>query len=223
MSTPKFDDLCIKFIKRIPTTFETAFTAGSGTMPDSLVLPADDIARYINEGMKTLFAKKWEEAFAYAKGKPDLAVKYFAGLFPELVKFSATLDTDDDLQGVAYVIDNPLLDLFQIIAGNGKDGQYIKVWDPSKFALASTGEYEEYTATEADPALIKVDNIIFTFPGNLTDWTFKIQYIKLPIDPTTGDPLLQNGDYDSPFYPIWTEQILDLAYEIYLLEAQETA
>jgi len=33
--TPNLDLIAIEFIKRIPTTFKTTFTAGSGAMPDT--------------------------------------------------------------------------------------------------------------------------------------------------------------------------------------------
>lgn len=216
MATPKFDNLAIGLVKKIPTTFKTAFTGGS-EMPDSELLTKESIARFINEALLKLFNLKWNEAFQFAQGKPRITLKYFAGLFPELVKLS------EDLSGVEYAKVTPHLDMFRVIDGIGKSNQFIKSWDETLFLIAKTGEYAEYTATEADPALIYTQGSIYIFPASITDFTFKVHYIKLPVDPTTGNSLTQNGSYDSPFFPHWDQVIIDLAYEIYMKEAQETA
>lgn len=222
MPTPKLDKLATKFITKIPTTFKTAFEPGTMAMPDSEVLSKKDIIRYINEAMITLFNLKYNEAFQYAKGKEATAIKYFVGLFPELVKSTTTLTTDVEIEGTAYIIDTPYLDVFKVISAIGKDNQFIKVWDATKFTLVLSAEYEEYTATEEDPALIQMNNIIFIFPTDISDFTFKFQYIKLPVNPTTGGELEQNGEYDSPFSIQWDNNIVDIAYGIYQQEAQET-
>lgn len=222
MATPKIDYLAISFLKRIPDTFKSTFTPGSGAMPDGYVLTADQIMTFLNQAMLQLFNMKWSESMALSGGSEETAIKVFSRFLPGLVKFSATLDTDPDFQGVVYDIKTPHFDIFKIIGAIGKDNQYIKIWDPSKFSLVASEEYEEYTATEENPAAIQMDRRIFIFPSDLTNFEFKLQYIKLPINPETGDYFVQNGDYDSPFSEQWNEVLIQMAYDIYLSEAKET-
>jgi hypothetical protein len=222
MSTPKLDRLAINFIKRIPDSFETAFVAGSGVMPDANVLDAEQIISYLNQAMLKLFNMKWNEAFAMAKGKNAKAMRYFMGLLPEAVKYSNEMTADVAFNGTVYVLATPHLDFFKVIAAIGKDDQFIRVWDESKYLLAITGEYDEYVATEANPAIIQTRTFLSVFPTSLTSFTFRIQYLALPLDPTTGAYFTQNGSYDNPFNEQWNDTIVELAYKIYLIESQQT-
>jgi len=215
MATPKFDKLCIGFVKRIPTTFKTPFAAGN-LMPDTYVLPASEVQRYVNEGMKKLFNAKWNESLQYAKGRPGKAVKYLIATFPELTRLTSTLS------GVSYLIADPYLDIFRIVAGIGKDNQFIRVWNESKFAIAISEEYPEYTATNTNPALVQINNTVSIFPSSLASFEFKLQYIAMPINPDTGGELVQNGTHDSLFMPHWDDAIIRAALEIYLEESAET-
>lgn len=222
MATTKLDQLAIDFMKRIPDTFQTTFTAGSGVMPNGYVLNADEIVSYLNRAMLKLFNQQWQAAFALAKGKEARASQIFMSLMPELVKYTLSLVTDTAFNGLVVPITNPYLDLFKVVGGLTDTDKFIRVWDESKYLFAISGEYEEYVATEADPALIYAQNLVTIFPDTFTSFSFKLQYIALPLDPTTGTYFVQNGTYDSPFSEQWNEVIIDLAYGIYLEEASET-
>jgi hypothetical protein len=44
----------------------------------------------------------------------------------------------------------------------------------------------------------------------------------MPVDPTTGSALIQNGNYDSPFASEWNSDIADFAYGLFLQESYQT-
>lgn len=223
MPTLKLDQIATDFINRIPTTFKTAFAPGTGVMPDTYLLGASRIVDYVNRAMNLLFNEKWEGAWKLSGGNAEMQIKIFNSLLPELVRFTGELVADAALAGTAYMISSPYLDFFKLIgAVSGDNSIFIKKWDETKYMLALTGVYDEFTPTAAKPAIIQVNEMLVIFPQDIADFTFKIQYIKLPLDPTTGGYLIQNGTYDSPFHTHWNRKIADIAYEIYLGEAYET-
>ncbi len=110
--------------------------------------------------------------------------------------------------------------------------KYIKLWDPSKYHLAISEEYPEYIATDDNPAIIRVGNTLTIFPLDIDTGEppeapryqrIKFHYIGVPLDPTTGEFLIQNGDYDSPFFDHWNKSIADIAYLMFLQETNQTA
>lgn len=209
--TKRFDKICIAFVQKIPTSFKTTFTPGM-LMPDTYLLTKDIIADFVNAALLKLFNQFWQaSAGDYQK---------FMGLFPELVRLSDPVSAVSGSQGWSYPIDNPYLDFEKAIGGLGPSNKFIKLWDESKFTIAMSGIYPEYTPTDSNPAIIGIHKEMFIFPQKA--YTFKLQYIALPLDPTTGDSLIQNGDYDSPFTDQWNAQIADMAYDLYLEETQET-
>jgi hypothetical protein len=213
MPTPLFDQLCIELVQRIPTEFKTVFTAGSGALPDSYVLPKENIIDYINRSLNKLFNQYWTAV----KGNLEMFIK----IFPELNKYSAELT----LINGNYPVITPHLDFYRAISGKTSSGsKFIKQWDTTKYNIALTGKYDEYVATLDNPALIQVKRLIAFFPQSLGTAKVYIQYIAMPISPTTGNYLTQNhATEDSPFLQHWNSQIVDLAYQMYLEESYETS
>jgi hypothetical protein len=212
MATPKFDQLCVEFVKRIPTEFKTAFTPGGGALPDSYVLPKENIIDYINRALNKLFNQYWMAS----KGNAEMFIK----IFPELAKYSAELT----LSSGNYNIITPHLDFYKAISGRTTTGnKFVKQWETTKYNIALTEKYDEYIATADNPALIQINRLVAFFPQSLGAAKVYIQYVALPISPTTGNYLTQNhATEDSPFFQHWNTQIVDLAYQMYLEESYET-
>ncbi len=201
MATPKFDRIAIEFAQRIGATFDSAFTPGSGAMPDADLLTADEIESFVNKSLLTLFSQIWQQTKANKK--------IFSDYVPELVKTA-----DLTFSSSIYTIASPNKDFF--IPLNGYiSSTYVRVWDASKFAIAKTGYYDEYTASESNPALIYIGESqkLYIFPSTLTSAT--VVFLKQPLDPTTGDFLSQNGSYDSPFAEHWQNDIVSIAESLY--------
>lgn len=211
MATPRIDRMASELIKRIPTEFKSAFTPGTMAMPDSDVLTKEEIINYLNQAMDRVFNKYWAQSSG--------VVKIFARLFPELI-----FPSEEEITDVEYNIADPHLDLKKVISALGFDNnEFIKVWDESRFAIAQSGQYdEELEISDEKPVLIQMNRTLYLFPVDIASFSYKIQYIKLPRNPETGDYLTQNGSYDSPFSEEWEGEIIDTAYQIYLIEAQET-
>jgi hypothetical protein len=214
MATHKLDSIAIEFIKRIPTAFKTAFTAGSGAMPDSYFMPSVNIIDYINRGMNKLFNDYWQSA----KGDP-LA---FSRFFPELIKYTPPVTFTNGLLAIA----NPYLDFKRIIGGLISSGNiFIKIWDDTKLTIAVSGIYDAYTAAPGNPAMIQMNNRLYLFPDFLSEAGtngVNLHYIALPVDPSTGSALVQNGNYDSPFSSEWNSVIADYAEQLFLQDSYQT-
>lgn len=207
MATPKIDNIANEFLKRIPDTFQTSFTPGGGIMPGGYVLKtATQIMDYVNRGMLSLFNIYWEAT----EGNKDL----FLQIFPELQEFSDAVP----LTNGNYTIAANYLNFKALIgAVKSSDNSNIEVWRSTIYTLALSGKYQ-FNATASKPAIIQVKNLLAVFPQS-SSFQIKFHYIKLPLDPTTGLPLSQNGGYDSPFMDDWNDKIADIAYKFYLQEA----
>lgn len=220
MATKKFDRICKDFVARIPTEFKADFVPGTMAMPDTYFgkLTADVVSNYVNRAMQKVFNDYWT---MFAE-KLDDPLKQMIKTFPELVKLSGDVNRDD------YVIASPHLDFYKIIgavANTTPNKTYIKIWDEHKYTLALTQEYEEYVATDENPAIIQIQNKLYYFPiasggGGVTKMNF--HYLSVPVAPTTGGFLTQNEGTDSPYFDHWNKIIADEAYLMFLQESNQT-
>lgn len=209
MATIKFDSIATNFIKLIPTTFKSTFTPGGGAMPDSYALLAAQISDYVNRAMMKLFNDEWARLGGDTKA--------FTKVFPELQDISGAVSLDAG----NYTIANPYLNFKKLIGCTKQDGNYIEIWPDYIYAYAKAGKYQ-YVATTDNPSIIQINNLLAIFPQS-SSFSIIFQYIKLPLDKTTGNPLTQNGSNDSPFSYEWNERIAQIAYELYLQEHYDTA
>ncbi|MEM3091547.1 MAG: hypothetical protein QXD05_00215 [Candidatus Pacearchaeota archaeon] len=208
--TPKLDRMCIDFIKRIPDQLRSNFTPGSGALPSSYLLDSKIIVDYINRGMQDLFGNFWK----MCSGE----INKFISIFPELVELSGSVS----LQNGNYTITSPYRNFYKLIgAYRTADNIYFKVKDATQYTLYFTQKYDEYKVTVNNPVIIQVNQMLAVFPQTMTG-QIKFQYIKVPLNPVTGEPLEQNGEYDSPFFEHWNKEIVDLAYLRFLQETNQT-
>jgi hypothetical protein len=209
-ATPRLDHYAAGLIKRIPTEFETAFTPGAGTeLPNSYLLTKEAIMLFVNRAILKLFNDVWKASM----GNADI----FAGMLPELIKPSGLIT----LSSGSYKIANPYLDFKRAVGAYTESGKFIKIKDSTKYVFYKTGVYDELSASADKPALIHIADYIHIFPATVTEKII-VHYIQLPVNPTTGKQLSQNGEYDSPFTDQWDEEIITTAYQLYLQEAGET-
>lgn len=216
MPTPKFDKLCIDFVKRIPDQLtDNTFTPGSGSLPNSYLLPSASIIDYINRALLTFFNLSWQKV----EGK----VSAFLNSFPEMQRISQeTIFTNGEYEFAA-----PYLDIYKVIGGftvktiNSVEYRtFIKPKAENLYLQYLAGKYKSYQATEKDPAIFQLDDKLVVFPKETTNVIF--HYIKFPINPETGNPLIQNGNYDSPFSEQWHKEIVNIAYASWLEETMQT-
>ncbi len=216
MATPKFDKLCIDFVKRIPDQLTNAtFTPGSGPLPNSYLLSSATIIDYINRAIQTFFNLSWQKV----EGKASA----FVNLFPEMQRTS----NQETFTNGEFNIATPYLDFYKIIGGftvvmiNSEEIKTpIKPKAENLYLQYLSGKYKSYRATQRDPAIIQLENKLVVFPKQNTSVIF--HYIKFPLDPTTGAALTQNGNYDNPFAEQWDKEIVNIAYTIWLEETAQT-
>lgn len=210
MATPKFDRLCVEFMKRIPDQTVELFEVGEEKLPNGYLLTSETIIDYVNRALMQLFNNYWQATAG--------DIVKFINVFPELVEMSGAVA----LNNGKYVIASPYKDFVRLIgAKTSTSNKYIKPKDDNLYALYLSGEYQTFQPTLDNPVIIQVNNFLGVFPTNLSE-NINIHYIKAPIDPTTGNALIQNGNYDSPYYEHWNNAIVDLAYLKYLQETNDT-
>lgn len=210
--TPKLDQIAIEFVKRIPDQFQSVVVPGTDALPDAYNMSAVSIIDYVNRALGQLFNNFWQSSGG--------DIKTFTRIFPELIKLSGTVV----LSSGEYIIASPYKDFYKIIGAvkSADNNKYIKPKDDDLYTIYLSQEYEAYKPTEDDPAIIQVGQTLAVFPQTIVSNQIKFHYIRRPVDPTTGNALTQNGDYDSPFYPEWNNAIVDLAYLMYLKETNQT-
>jgi len=213
MPTPRLDQLCVEFVKRLPDKLRSPFVPGLDYLPDAFNIGAESIIDYINRALQQHFNNDWQSV-----GGDE---QKFIRIFPELVKVSSAVT----LTSGNYDIASPHKDFFKIIGGMTVTGnKYIKPKDENLYTVYLSQEYGNTLAPTAnDPAIIQVNNMLAVFPQSLAE-QIKIHYIRRPVDPTTGNSFTQNGDgeIDSPFYEHWNNAIVDVAYMKYLQETNQT-
>ncbi len=195
----------------MPDQFQSTFIPGAGALPNGYSMKAEAIIDYINRGMQDLFGQYWQML-----GKN---VQDFIRLFPELV---TPLSAAVPLVNGNYTIASPYKNFYKLIGAVKSTGNtFIKVKDEYLYTIYLSQEYDDLTPTEDNPAIIQVGQMLAVFPQNLTG-QIKFHYIKVPLDPTTGGFLTQNGSEDSPFFDHWNKAIVDNAYLKYLEETNQT-
>ncbi len=207
MATLQFDNIAVDFVGRIPDQFQTAFTPGTEVMPASFVLTAAQISNFVNRALQKFFLDSWQ-----------LLNKRIVEVFPELSKYSADLT----LTAGNYTRVTPHLDLYKILGAVGQtNDKYIRPVLDDKYTLYLSGKYDEFIPTVDAPAIIQVNDLLAVFPQTFAE-LIKVNYVRTPVDPTTGIFIVQHTGADSPYFTHWNSSIADIAYQMYLTEAAET-
>lgn len=203
MAMEKFSRISVELSQRIADSVTNATDAGEA-------LTADQRTALVNEAMFKLFEEGWTAV------RGDIAS--FIELFPELVT-TATITTAAD---GTFTIASPLLDLHTVISGL-KSTTYIKTLPKHLYPIVKANKFDDYAPTASNPVMFDISGKLHFFPAseyNLQSVT--IEYIKVPLLPTTGGFLiLTAGTVDSPFSDKWNSRIAALAEDIYRTIAQE--
>ena len=211
MATPKFDRIAISFLHKAKGEFSTTFTPGS-LMPDADFLTAEQISDYVNRALITFFNQSLK-----AVGFDDYK---FASQFPEMVGTdSKTLTGKDD-----FDVSNK--NLYRIIAFRESrqvnNGEWRKgiVFDMNVYGEAKSGQNHLLSGDNDEFIGIRDGNILHIFPGESAGEQYEVEvdFIIKPLDLGGGD-IIQNGKYDVPYSDIWLEEISDIAYQLYLKDA----
>ncbi len=208
MATLQFDLIAVDFVGRIPTTFKTSFTAGNLMGSDgTFVLTKDQVVNFVNRALQKFFNDSWK-----------LLGKKIIEVFPELSKYSAALT----LTSGNYTRITPHLDLYKILGAVGVTGnKYIRPVMDDKYTLYLSKKYDEFIPTNDAPAIIQVTDLLAVFPQTFAE-NIQFNYVRTPVDPITGEFIIQDTGEDSPYYSHWNHNIADIAYQMYLAEASET-
>ena len=218
MPTPKLNRIITEFGNRIgfPVTY-------TGTVLDnSDDIDADEYVALVNKAMFKLFNDMWV--------KVGGDQKIFIGIFPELLK-EASASVLTDASGRTYLgqdftfydIASPVLDLFlPFQVNNLTDDILVKVKPTTHYNKILERSIPQLTPSATNQMAVLVGTRLFIFPGVKTQKSLLLTYIHVPLNPTDGAFLLQNGSYDSPFNDMWNSRIAAIAEELWLIDTKET-
>lgn len=211
MATRKLNLVYDGFIKGIGDRWETAFDPMvDANIPDSNLMTKEVITNYVNRALWQLFDSIWLQV----RGDKEK----FISIFPELLKTTAAISVDD----AGYTIASPYLDLHTLYDAYGSNNSYMVVLPENLFTTVKSGNNRSYIGSTTKPIVIKVANKIYTFPTPETNRNVYALYISSPVNPTTGQPLEQNGDYDINFAYHWIDKLCQIAIDLYKQASQET-
>lgn len=201
-ATTKFNRIAQVFMIKIgdPITI-TGNVINAGKIIDS----KEQIENYVNRALETFFYTKWTEFGG--------DVKKFANFFPELVipQVNGTLGA-----GICSV--EAFKNLFQLF-GLRVDNKYVRIWDMSVYSIAKSGKRIQYIGSADDPGAILVGDEIQFF-GAEDSTKVDMEYIIKPIREDGTAFVSSNDAEDSPFNEFWTEQIAQIAADLYNKDAQ---
>lgn len=203
MPSPKFDTLNISFSKIIGDVVAAAGTSGS-------ILSDDERDGYINRALNELFRKYWEGV----QGDH----KRFIEVFPELFKSQDITTTAGGTYALAAA---NTYDFFKAVDGI-LSSSLVKFLDKSLFAVVKTNSNQMYLASTTNLLAFEIQGTITFLPAaSFNAQTVTLNFIRRPVDPSTGSGFTNGGTNDHPFNAVWHEEILKIALQLFLIDTQE--
>ena len=211
--TPRLDRCIIEFSKIIADPVEYTNDPDLYDIGDGKILTLAEMTSYVNKAMLRMWNAVWTES----KGIETIFLQQFPFLF-------AAKDVSTNEVG-GYGIENPNKDFGALIDARTENGNtYIQQLGIDKYNIIKSGVNTRFSATAEHPKCFYTDGVIMFEPASsFANTTVTINYIKLPINPETGDFLTQNGGYDSPFPDHYNSAIAEMAGQLYKVDTQEKA
>ena len=205
MPSPKMDLINVQFSKKIGDAVSAASTAGE-------ILSAAERDAYINLALNEVFRKYWESA----QGNSEK----FLEIFTELHK---PIEIATTAAGLYTLAAENTFDFFKMIdAYTVITPKYIKFLKKTLRTVVITGTNELYVPSTTHFIGFEVEGVLEFYPTTSFDiQDVKINYIRKPVDPSTGAAFTNTGTNDIPFNNIWNEEIAETAYQLWKMNQQE--
>lgn len=203
MASPLFDSISMRLAKRISDPVASAATNGT-------ILTAAARDEYINKAMMEIIRKYWE----LVKGDTQT----FIEIFPELVK-TATFNTTAG--GTLVISTSTFKNFFKIINAIKGTTVYIKSLPKHLYTVVKTGRFDDVAPDSDNPVVFEIEGTLVFFPSA----DFNVQsvtafFLTLPLDTSGGTLYNGHATVDSPFLPIWNEEIAQIAEELFRQDTQ---
>lgn len=210
MAAPKMKILAKRFLLQIQDIY--AEDPGTGNvLPGNLVRSIDELNTYLGQAMNQYFDTLWKAS----KGRQDF-INQFSDLFGRTaaaIPFGVGI-TSIDLSSLG----SPYKDVFDVLDSAFSPSGIVEAWNSVYLADALAGNDPFYVGSSTRPGMIWMNPILYLFPLNLTAtvaFDFILNYIKLPVSPSTGQYLDVNGTEDIPFSIQHIKAIADIAAALY--------
>lgn len=203
--SPKFDSCSVQFAKKIGDAVATAATAGN-------ILSVAERETYLNLALNEVFRKYW----AGVQGDTEK----FLEIFPELHKSIQVTSTAGGLYVLAAAT---TFDFFKMIDGyTVTSPKYIKFLKKTLRTIVITGTNSLYVPSATHFIGFEIEGTLEFYPAaSFNAQNVKINYIRKPVNPTTGNAFVNADTSDIPFNAIWSEEIAETAYQIWRTNQQE--
>ena len=205
MPSPKFDAIQIQFSRKIGDPVSTAATAGA--FASVAVRNA-----YVNLALEEVFRKYWEGVMGNSEA--------FLEIFPELHK---SIQKTTSAGGTYTLAATDTFDFFKIIdAYTVSTPKYIKFLKKHLRTVVITGVSSLYTPSTDHFIGFEIEGVLEFYPASsFNAQNVRINYIRKPVDPSSGAAFSNGGTNDIPFNSIWSEEIAETAYLIWKRNQQE--
>lgn len=100
--------------------------------------------------------------------------------------------------------------------------KYIKFLDKTLRTVVITGTNNLYTPSATHLIGFELEGTLEFYPAaSFNAQKVKINYIRKPVNPTTGEAFVNGDTRDIPFNAIWSEEIAETAFRIWQQNTQE--
>lgn len=209
MVTTKLNLLATRFMQQIQDPIFIDPVTNIVT-PGQLIRSQTEIENYLGQAMNKYFEQVWEAV----KGSQ----KDFLNVLPELLdSISITYMIGDSVKDLSA-----LTNMFHVfdVSDSYIGTDQIEAWNQVHLTEALSGDNPFYSGNPYKGMIYQKPNL-YLFPANLTAiaaFTFNLQFIKLPVDPTTGQFFIINGNYDIPFQINHIAEIADIAVNLFKVD-----
>jgi hypothetical protein len=213
MATTKLDMLAQRFMQQIqdPIVHDPIT---QNLLPGNIIRTILEIQNYCGNACLKYVKNIW----GMAKGDRNLFISFIPELFKtQTIQFPNNTAEIDMTQAVLFKDFFDCLDSY-----NGTIP--IEIWNPVHLTDALTNNDPFYAGSALRPGLIYQKPYLYLFPASLsgaTGYPVSLNYIALPIDPSTGDFLVIDGNTDIPFSYDHIQEIADIAVQLYRTDDAE--
>lgn len=212
MATPRLNRIITEFMTRIgdSASYDT------GVLQDGSILTAAQAVSYVNRAMLQYI----DDISKAVRNDTKLIIQ----LFPELVVTPTAITTNSS--GQYSISSTSIRDFWMLIDAtysNSGTLTYIQRQPEHLYNTYLTGRLSNYSSTAASPNCFQLGSTLVFLPAaTFNAVSVNVSYLKLPLNPTTGDFLTQNGTYDCPLYDLHNSNIAEIAEKLYLIESQNS-
>jgi hypothetical protein len=212
MAAVKMKLIAQRFMLQIQDIYQVDGTGN--VLPGNLVRSIDDLNNYLGQAMNKFFTDNMKSS----AGRQD-----FINKFPEFFAQTAlqTIPAAHTTLDISALANNK--DIYDVMdSPTSVAGVVLEAWNPVHLNDALALRDPFYVGTATTPGMMLLSPILYLFPVSFVQsgtFAFKLNYIKLPVSPTTGKYYDVNSTTeDCPFSIDHCINVADIATALYAVD-----